>query len=425
MSKNIYFSVYEHVLVLQDELLITRKFIVLRDSEKHIVRWTDYHRYIRSSKNKYAKKITDDGNQRFYYVVKLLNFAFFEKYSINKLTDLTVEIVKEFLNSYGMGMLPEDSHHRTATTVNACVKVIIDFLECLCDEHPNTCCIKKTDLFKSVEIRNKLGKIVQKNIPAFEVNYISKPKTIFRDMPESVFTVFINVIMQKHTDILMLVALSAFAGLRPSESCNVRRNDSKLGPGIRFSIIDGEVSDISIDLKRELNLRSDLKRVGSIKKERVQKVYPAFLKTFYECYQIYMKYIEGRQYEEKFGPLSINKQGKAITYPSYYGKFQNVVKDIIPELLRSNDPEVVNYGHLLLENNIGPHVFRHWFSVKLTLFGEDVSGLMFWRGDKSPESALTYLQDKGDLEKQYRKVNNEIFDYNQWRAKKLFGGSDD
>ena len=126
--------------------------------------------------------------------------------------------------------------------------------------------------------------------------------------------------------------------------------------------------------------------------------------------------MEGRKYEAEYGALTINKQGKALTYDNYYIKFQNVIKDVIPELLNSDDPEAVNYGHLLHEKNISPHIFRHWFSVKLTLFGEDVSGLMYWRGDKSPESSLTYLQNKGDLEKQYRKVNSEIFDYSLWKA---------
>ena len=220
----------------------------------------------------------------------------------------------------------------------------------------------------------------------------------------------------------MLVAFSAFAGRRPSESCNGRRLDSKLGPGLRFVVVDGEVVDIIIDLKRELNLRSDLQKVGLIKKEREQRLYPLFLKAFYECYQIYMEYMENRTYEAEYGALSVNKQGRAMTYNSFYGKFKKAVQDTIPLLLASNDPEVVNYGHLLQENSLGPHILRHWFSVRLTLLGEDVSGLMYWRGDRSPESALTYLQNKSDLERQFTKVNNEMFDYHMWYSKKLFGG---
>ncbi|WP_313133215.1 hypothetical protein [Anaerocolumna sp.] len=421
MQSNIRFSVYEHILVIKDNQLISRKFVVIKDTDKHIVAWTDFHKYIRSGKKIYAKKITDDGNKRFYYVVKLLNYAFYDKYQIKKLTNITIDIVKEFLNDYGMGTLPDDELTRSESTVNVCIRTIVDFLELLYENNRSKCKFKLSDLYKTVEVRNKHGKMMNKKIPVFDVLFIDNNNEIFRDMPESVFSIFLNVIMKRHKDILILVALSAFAGLRPSESCNVRRHDSKLGAGIRFVITDGEVEDIIIDLKKELNLRSDLKKVGTIKKERTQHVYPAFLNAFYECYQIYMDYIEGKKYEADYGALTVNKQGKSITYHSYYGKFKEVIADAISELLNSNDPEAINYAYLLQENNLGPHIFRHWFSVKLTLFGEDVSGLMHWRGDKNPQSALVYLQNKGDLIKQYSKVNNEIFDYNIWRSKKLFG----
>lgn len=416
---NIHFSIYEHALVIKDNQLITRKFIVLKRDRKHIEAWTDFHKYIRSGKNKMARKVSDDGNMRFYNVVKLLNYAFFDKYYIKRLTDIDVTIVKEFLNDYGMGALPGDTKTRTEDTVNVCIRHIIDFLEAVIDANPK-CKIKKKDLYKETKVYStRKHRLETKKVPAFEVLYSSKPREIFRDMPDSVFSILMNLIMEKHKDILMLVALGAFAGMRPSECCNVRRNDSKLGPGIRFVIVDGEIEDIIIDLTQELNLRSDLKPVGAIKKERTQRVYPAFLRAFYECYQIYMDYMEGHKYEADYGALTVNKQGKAITYNNYYKKFRKVIGELIPELLKSDDAETVNYGHLLLETDISPHVFRHWFSVKLTLFGEDSAGLMYWRGDTRPESALTYLQNKGELEKQYLKVNSEVFNYSLWKAGKL------
>ncbi|MCM1494233.1 MAG: tyrosine-type recombinase/integrase [Bacteroides sp.] len=358
---------------------------------------------------------------RFYYVCMLLNYAFFERYHIQKLTDITVKVVSDFLNDYGMGVLPGDSKGRTEATVNTCIRTIIDFLEEVADRNPGTYRIKKSELYKNVKVYNKrMRRLETRKVPVFDVHYLTEPKEIFRDMPERVFSILMNVIIKKHRELLMLTALSAFAGLRPSESCNVRRQDSRLGAGIRFVILDGELSDISIDLTRERNLRSDLKNVGKIKKERTQHVYPAFLHAFYECYQLYMEHMEGCRYESDYGALTVNKQGKAMTYDNYYKKFQDVVRDAIPELLHSNDPEVINYAHLLQEHSISPHIFRHWFSVNLTLFGEDVSGLMYWRGDTSPESALTYLQNKGDLEKQFSKVSNELFDYSLWKAGKLY-----
>ena len=80
-------------------------------------------------------------------------------------------------------------------------------------------------------------------------------------------------------------------------------------------------------------------------------------------------------------------------------------------MLQSDEEEIVNYGFLLQSNNIGPHIFRHWFSVRLALYGEDIAGLQYWRGDKSPESALVYLQNKSELTKQFQRVSNESFDF--------------
>lgn len=104
---------------------------------------------------------------------------------------------------------------------------------------------------------------------------IPNKKAIFRDIFEGAYEILMDTIITEQPDIIMLVALSSFAGLRPSEACNVFRTDSPLGEGIRFIEYNGKVDDIIIDLSHERNLRSDAKSVGDIKKERMQKVYPA------------------------------------------------------------------------------------------------------------------------------------------------------
>ena len=50
---------------------------------------------------------------------------------------------------------------------------------------------------------------------------------------------------------------------------------------------------------------------------------------------------------------------------------------------------------------------------------------MYWRGDKSPESALTYLQNKSELEKQYERVSDEVVNYSLWKAAKVLGAEND
>jgi hypothetical protein len=163
-----------------------------------------------------------------------------------------------------------------------------------------------------------------------------------------------------------------------------------------------------------------LKSTGDIKKERIQNVPYIFLDAFTDSYNNYMSYMNGKKYEADYGAFTVNKQGKAMTYDSYYQKFTSMIKnELRPLFLKSDNPEIVQFGQLLIEHNLSPHVFRHWYTVQLVLSGVDnVAELMAARGDSSPESCLVYLQNKGELEKKYRRLNNEMFNYLTWASNK-------
>lgn len=412
-----HFSVYEHHFVIKENRLVTRQFIVLRYANGSM-RFTNFHKYIKSPVNR-VKKYTNDGNSRFRFVAQLLNYAFFYA-GIERLNDITVEIICDFLNAYGMCQLPGDGENqkRTEDTVKRCVRAVMDFIEIYIAEQKGQCRMKKDDLYKYVNRRDRHGRMVKVKVPAFDVRFTGSRKEIFRDIPNKAFDMLFDHIATYHKNLLGLVMLSAFAGLRPSEACNVRREDSLLGAGIMFDIVDGEILKIEIDLREELNIRSDMRSVGKIKKERKQQVPDIFLQAFKRTYDLYMDYLVGKKYEKDFGPFTLNKQGRAMTYDSYLKKFQDIIsKEMVPLYLASDDPEIVMYGRILMERRLSPHVFRHWYTVQLVLSGVNEPGaLMYWRGDSAPESALTYLQNKGELEKQYQKVNNEVFDYLLWAS---------
>ena len=155
---------------------------------------------------------------------------------------------------------------------------------------------------------------------------------------------------------------------------------------------------IEIDVSREYKLRSDDTEIGSIKKHRKQGVYPDFIKIFLEMYERHKKYLKTVDYEEEFAPMFVNSNGLAMSYETYRRKFKALINDHLrPRLVESTDPEFRIYGQLLYENDLRTHALRHWFTVQLVLRKEDMAGLKFWRGDKSPESAFQYLQNKGDL----------------------------
>lgn len=420
-NENGKFFIYNHLFVLKDNEKITRQFITYKDSEG-VLHFTDYHKYIKSP-NQRIKRINTNGNTRYMFITQLLNYAFLYR-NTTSLNQLDSTIVKDFIRLYGMCELPDDDEetHRSKDTVNRCVQYILDFITLLSRDQNKKCNITPDDLYRWGTKRNKNGKVEKVKIPDFDIYYRDNgTKPIYRDIPNAAFNMLFSHIAQNHTELLGLLILSAFAGLRPSEACNCRREDSPLGAGIQFDIVNDELWGVTIDLRKEYNLRSDLVSIGNIKKERLQSVPKVFLKAFRDSYNIYTSYISGRKYEADYGPFTTNTQGKAMTYTRYWQLFRNIIKnEMIPMYLASDDPEIVMYGRILLDYNLSPHVFRHWYTVQLVLSGVNEPGvLMHLRGDKNPESAITYLNEKSELAKKYQKFNSENFDYLLWAAGKL------
>lgn len=414
------FGIQEYVrTVKQTGEVAVKEMIVLKYGRK-VCGFTDFNKYILGNKNKKSHKINEKLGNRTKIVVKFLNYLFFDQYHIEKLEDMELDMVKNFLKDYGLCNLPGDNEftHRSKNTVDLTIGYIIDFVEKLIADKHLKMKFKSSDLYKEKEVPSKRYKrFIKIKVPVFEVNYVDTYKAkIFRDIPTDAFAIIMNHIYLEHPRILMLVANSAFAGIRPSESCNVRREDSLLGPGIKIEMIDGEIVDITLDLRYEFSLRSDNVFVGGIKKHREQRVYYGLMNNWINCYNRYNEYNAGRKYEIEFGPLSTNKQGKAITYQTFYDEFRRVVKECIPDMLASTNKEVVQYGMHLSTQHISPHILRHWFSVYLVLNGAELNDLMYWRGDKSPESSQVYLDNKSDILKQHNIVAEKAFDFLMWRA---------
>ena len=134
-----------------------------------------------------------------------------------------------------------------------------------------------------------------------------------------------------------------------------------------------------------------------------------FIDAFMKAYELHMKYMENRKFEKDYGPMFVNKRGMAMTYKNYKEAFDRFVNEHFRQaLMDSEDPELRIYGQLLYENTLSPHALRHWFTVQLVLRGEDIGNLQFWRGDKSPQSAFTYLQNKGDLNRELSAASSRL-----------------
>ena len=417
---NYYFGVYNHKYVIQNHRLITYKFIVIKNREKEILRFTGFHKYISIGRDKTSVRIDANSGAKPYYICQLLNFLFVEnyrKYKISKIEDINCDHLQDFMYDYSMNH-EEDMQYPSESTVNACTSAILDFLDNYMKKHDNKRW-KKQEFYHIVQYNNKKRENGAKKVPNFKVVYNGKPKTIFRDMPNSVFNLIMSYAASHYKQIFFLMSLSAFTGMRPSEACNVRQEISPLGAGLIIKKINNNVLSVEFDLQEEKQLRSDMVSVGNIKKERKQGVYRRFLSAFMKAYEIHKDYLAECMFEKDFCPMCVDSHGYAMTYDNYYRIFKQMIEELKPIMLNSPDPEISTYGHMLLENNISPHILRHWFSVRLTLYGEDVAGLQFWRGDSSPLSALTYLKNKGELAKQLEVINNEMFEFMLKESEKL------
>lgn len=138
------FAVYKHKLVYKDTELIQRSMIVLKEDDE-VLAWTDFHKYVRGGG---SRSVSSDNAPAANNIVKLLNYVFFDQYHIDKLTDIKKEMVRDFLNDYGLCRLQGDTQtaHRARSTVERCITNVMDFLEEMLRQN-TSCKMKISDLY--------------------------------------------------------------------------------------------------------------------------------------------------------------------------------------------------------------------------------------------------------------------------------------
>ena len=411
LRKRYRYAVYVRNLVREDAIPYSRSFIVIKNQYGVIVRFTGFHKYVVTYSDSVYRPIASDVREKLLYVCEMLNHILVERYENTGATHIfqvNKKMLSEFFQHYALEQLPNKSY-RSRQSVEKCVSSVTMFFRKLCKEYGAYMAISTDELYDEKITINHRGKKHKKLIPNFQVRGIPERKRIFRDIPTKVFALLLNQAFKHAPEIAFAICVQAFAGLRPGEAMNLRQEISPLGQGLSITIIAGQAKSIELDLTREYALRSDGVVCGRIKKERWQKVYPVFLPAFAAAYERHKKYLGTRGFEPEYCPMFVNNQGKAMTYANYKWLFSRLIeRHLRPLLLNHEDAECRLYGQLLHENKLGPHSLRHWFSVTLVLSGEDVAQVQYWRGDTNPESALSYLQNKGELLRELSAANNSF-----------------
>lgn len=407
---SIHFAKYTTNLTKEDGSLVGGAVIVLKDHYGHIMKFTDFGRYVK--KKKMIGSAQNWGEARFDYVIPFLNYCFFDRYHVESLDEIRPYMIQEYLNEFGRNVDKE--------RLETCCRIILDFFSELIRQTHGACRITEDELYKNEDYRDKKGVMRTRRVPVFRIAYSGTGHQTLRDIPSAAFRILLSVILEKYPSIIMAVAACAFAGCRPSEAVNLYTGDVT---NIEMRRVDGRLTFVRFDLRKELDIRGDRCRVGKIKRERLQKVYPAFLPVFDQCFSIHDEYRKGvkRRYNG-IEPLSLNHDAKGMTYRDFYNTFNKAVRDAIPMMLSSDDPVVVDYGYTLMTTSISPQILRHFFSCELKRIGETEKGLQYWRGDKSIESSYTYTSGKYDITADLAVVEDEASLFNMWRALKLVEG---
>lgn len=411
MRERYRYAVYERRLVHDGTIAYSRSFIVLKNQYGVIVHFTCFHKYMVTFGNTVYRPLASDTREKLLYVCDMLNYVLIDHYENTNAAhvfQINRDMLEAFFRDYALEAMPGGTH-RSRQSIEKCVSSVTMFFRKLCREYGEYMAISIEQLYTEKSSHAARSKSRKKLVPNFQVRGIPENKKIFRDIPIKVFALLLNQAFKYTPEIAFAICVQAFAGLRPGEVMNLRQEGSPLGNGVTITIIDGITKSVEFDLTRETALRSDGIICGGIKKERRQKVYPAFLPAFTTAYERHKRYLRSEKFETAYCPMFVSSYGMAMTYADYRNHFgQLVKKHLRPLLLKHEDAECRLYGQLLYENSLGPHSLRHWFTVMLVLMGEDIAQIQYWRGDSSPESALSYLQNKGELMRELSAANERF-----------------
>ena len=411
--KDYRYGLYFRKLTAPGGAVYTRPIIVLRNRFGDIVRFTRLHNFAEPFGSKVSAPLTSSSKEKLYHVCAMLNYILidhYDRFEIDHVFNVDWESVNDFFQSYAYEQ-GANGKFRSRETIERCVNNVADFFRRLKSKHGGYVVLEPGDLHAEKTVYSRHGHKFVKRVPLFQVKHIPQHNETFRELPTKAFEILLNLAFRYAPDIALAICLQAFAGLRAGEVCNVRQEGSPAGNGITLTHIGDDLRKVEIDLTRELPLRGDGVFVGKIKRERKQCVYPPFVKAFNIAYGYHKAWLAEVKYESDYCPMFVNGNGKAMTYKDYSRRFDKLVTQHFRKtLIENEDPLMRIYGQLLYENNLGTHSLRHFYSVQLVLHGEDIAQIQYWRGDRSPESAFAYLQNKGDLIRELEYNSGLLFD---------------
>lgn len=343
-----------------------------------------------------------------YAVCHFLNYILKET-DINSLHECTFETVRRFLRS--MRVQEDGTEYNKATWLRY-RDYVTDFLLMYYvynrDELPFQYAGEE---IKTLTIVNDKKHHKKATIVQNASLHISAPSTTHkknRILVDGYLDLLLYEAKKYEPDIALGIALGAYAGLREGEVVNVsygkvrtlRRN---------FGIISGIEIDLTDKAPYFKNWRKKTDP-GTIKKNRIQKVYNDFVSNISELYEYHMALRESKGFDvSEDEPLFVNKQGNPMSVQTYSDRVKNLFYErFLPTLKKTCEVQGTYADNAAFIDAYeveypGAHMFRHWFTMYLLTKAKLTSGeIMKWRGDSSQESINDYIHENADLIEVFR-----------------------
>ncbi len=215
-------------------------------------------------------------------------------------------------------------------------------------------------------------------------------------------------------DIVLGIALQAYAGLREGEVVNLTCGSYK-----EIYRNFNSLSAIELNLGRTAPFFQEWNKItppGSIKVFRIQRVYDHFLNEVQYFYDEHIRRLELKGYDaSEDTSLFRNAFGNPMTVQTYSNRVKSLFyKHFLPSLKKTcqeSNSWSENTAYIEAYDNEypGAHMFRHWFTMYLFVKAKlSPAEIMKWRGDTSQISMLTYLHENSDLIEAYRNATYSL-----------------
>lgn len=401
MGSFVRYSVLEWAFKDEKNHMIHRPIIVQRNGYGMVMEATHLHCLIPRHSVLYNSSSTAQSID-LYSLCSMLNYIIYDNHEFfhaDSILDISYDMMQQYFQHYAVTdtIYGEPPHRDTVThAIRICTGVMGNLAKTSFRDQMH---VTVEELYNTIVTTDKHGRKVTNLIPNFHVTIPSSSShKLIRDIPRKVMPVVWKNLYKYGQDIAFGCACGMFAGLRIGEVCNLRQDTSIHGGNIRFTYIGGMVVNVEFHIDEKFSMRDENEELGGIKKPRVQDMFADFIPAFMQAYWFHMRWLESHSFDPKYAPMLVDSNGNAMTTKTFRRRLNEVVQEhIVPELLASNDPELNLFGQKYALHGIDPHAFRHVFSTELTLRNCDLGQLMHFRGDTSPESAFTYLQNKHDL----------------------------